>query len=101
MQSQVIPSAYTRDGSWADFNLCDYASMSALCNAAAWKLPCRVCSQSRELMAEFLAVMDDEHNMQREDFWTLRVGTPETGWVDYSSTPTRASIDMDRKSIDR
>ena len=22
MQSQVIPSAYTRDGSWADFNLC-------------------------------------------------------------------------------
>ena len=49
-------------------------------------------------MTEFLAVMEANHHMTWDDFWTLKIGTDEPGpdgeyhWEDYNNTPTTASI---------
>jgi hypothetical protein len=79
---------------WADYNRCDFASLEDLCKAAAWKLPAKVLSPSREKMDEFLRVMEDRHSMTMDDFWTLNIGNGKDGeWAEYMSTPTRASIE--------
>ena len=78
---------------WADHNLCKYPTMKDLCEAAAWKLPAKAFSPTRELMVEFLAVMEENHNMTWDDFWKLSVGD-EGRWEDYANTPTRAEIEV-------
>jgi hypothetical protein len=70
--------------------------MEALCKAAAWKLPAKVYSPTRTLMAHFLSVMEENHSMTWDDFWELKIGSGEDGceWTDYAGTPTKASIEV-------
>lgn len=78
----------------ADFNLCEVDSMKALCAQAAWRLPAKVFSPDRDRLEEFLRIMEDEHGMTFDDFWTLKVGGMDGPWVDFLETPTRASIEV-------
>jgi hypothetical protein len=78
---------------WADYNLSEYPSMELLCEEVAWKMPAKAYSPTRELMAEFLMIMENSHQMSWDEFAAIEVGE-EGSWEDYCNTPTNGSIRM-------
>lgn len=81
---------------WCDHNLALCDSMEALCMKAKWKLPAKAYAPNREIMAQFLTVMEEHHCMIWDDFWVLKIGSGEDGceWDEYTNTPTKASVEV-------
>ena len=56
---------------FADYNLCDYPDLRALCNDAKWHLPAKVFAPDTDVMARFLTIMEDDFFMPPSEFSVL------------------------------
>jgi hypothetical protein len=77
-----------------DFKRCEYDSLEALCSVVAWRLPAKVYSPTRELVDEFLVVMKRDYGMTWDDFFSITVMDDLGNRVEYTNTPTKASIEV-------
>ena len=56
----------------ADFNLCDYASMEELAKKVVSFAPSKLFAPNREIMAQFLKVLETEYGVIWDDLWMLK-----------------------------